>query len=132
MTKRVALALSCVGYWLTGEDGNAAAGGGGWLRVERQRGWGMVRFSFAEGILGRLRVGQLLGFGQVREEKKNERLVRRGAPLLPLLRQVEKMRETFQQGGSCCLAGGWRESPNQKGAVLEENQKTSEGGDWFE
>lgn len=57
-----------------------------WLQLlskERQRRWGMVRFSFAEGILGRLRVGRLLGFGQVREEKKNERLVRRGAPLLP-------------------------------------------------
>ena len=44
------------------------------MSKERQRRWGMVRFSFAEGILGRLRVGRLLGFGQVREEKKNERL----------------------------------------------------------
>ena len=32
-----------------------------------------------------------LEFGQVREEKKNERLVRRGAPLLSLLRRAEKM-----------------------------------------
>ena len=60
----------------------------------------------------------------MREEKKNKRLVRRGALLLSLLRRAEKMRKQIQQGGSCCLAGGWRENPNKKGGASWRKRET--------
>ena len=82
MTKRVASALSCVSYWLTGEDGNAVAGGRDWLRVERQRG-------------GKKRTG-LLGDG--RPWKGEEAAVEMGTAVGQRLRRCGIVWFSFAEG----------------------------------